>query len=351
MNGNNPTVHSQPPHPAPAHQYIDSETGEVLTEQLFGDPVIRFVYSELRERMPWMYRAVTASRMSHLLGMLNFETLLGARLSGQRRWLQNNRIDLAECVEPPHRLDTPRKVFERKIRYWETRPMPPGNAVIVSPADSRVLIGSLNDHCLFEIKNKFFEYEELLAADKPEWLETFRGGNIAIFRLTPEKYHYNHVPVSGTVLDAYDIPGRYHSCNPSAVILLVTPYSKNKRSVTILDTDVPGGTGVGRVAMIEVVALMIGDILQSYSAEGYDDPQPVTPGMFLKKGQPKSLFRPGSSTTVLLFEKGRMQFNPRLLFNQRHPWASSRFSRSFGKPLVETDVKVRSEIGAAWEKE
>lgn len=340
----------QPPLQPPMHQYIDSETGEVRTEQLFGDPVIRFIYSELRERMPWMYRAVTASRMSHLLGMLNFETLFGARLSGQRRWLRNNRINLDECVEPPHRLDTPRKVFERKIRYWETRPMPQERGVIVSPADSRVIVGSLNDQCLFEIKNKFFDYEELLAVDKPLWLDTFRGGNIAIFRLTPEKYHFNHAPVSGTVLDIYDIPGRYHSCNPSAVIMLVTPYSKNKRSVTIIDTDVPGGTGVGKVAMIEVVALMIGDILQGYSEEAYDEPEPVCPGMFLKKGQPKSLFRPGSSTTVLMFEKDRIKFNPRLLFNQRHPWAQSRFSLSFGKPLVETDVKVRSAIGAAWER-
>ncbi len=337
-------MHSQPTQQGRTHQYIDSETGQVLTEQLFGDPIIRFIYSDLRERIPWMYRTVTDSRMSHMLGLLNFETLLGARLSGQRRWLRNNRIDLNECLEPPHLLDTPRKVFERKIRYWETRPMPAEPGMVVSPADSRVIVGSLRDQCLFEIKNKFFDFEELLARDKREWLDMFQDGNIAIFRLTPEKYHYNHAPVSGRVVDAYDIPGRYHSCNPSAVILLVTPYSKNKRSVTIIDTDIPGGTGVGRVAMIEVVALMIGDIQQCYSAERYADPRPVEPGLFMERGQPKSLFRPGSSTTVLLFEKDRVQFNPRLLFNQRHPWAQSRFSQSFGKPLVETDVKVRSWI-------
>jgi phosphatidylserine decarboxylase len=43
---------------------------------------------------------------------------------------------------------------------------------------------------------------------------------------------------------------------------MVRPYSKNKRVVTIIDTDVEGGTGIGLVAMIEVVALMIGDIVQ-----------------------------------------------------------------------------------------
>ena len=33
------------------------------------------------------------------------------------------------------------------------------------------------------------------------------------------------------------------------------------------DTDIPGGSHVGFVAMIEVVALMIGDIVQCYSAD------------------------------------------------------------------------------------
>ena len=31
-----------------------------------------------------------------------------------------------------------------------------------------------------------------------------------------------------------------------------------------------------------------------------DSPQDMEPGLFLRKGQPKSLFRPGSSTVVLL---------------------------------------------------
>lgn len=298
-----------------------------------------------------MYEAVTNARMSSILGFLNFETKLGARLCGQRRWLRNNRINLDECMEPPHRLDTPGKVFERKIRYWETRPMPTQSNCVVSPADSRVIAGSFDDHSLLEIKNKFFDFEELLAKDKTQWLETFRHGSFLIFRLTPEKYHFNHLPVAGRVVDVYDIPGNYHSCNPTAVVHLVTPYSKNKRSVTIINTDVPGGTGVGMVAMIEVVALMIGDIQQCYSAERYDNPVPIASGMFLKRGQPKSLFRPGSSTTVLMFENNRICFNPRLLFNQRHPWAQSRFTKSFGKPLVETDIKVRSWVATAKEVE
>jgi phosphatidylserine decarboxylase len=65
--------------------------------------------------------------------------------------------------------------------------------------------------------------------------------------------------------------------------------------------------------------------------------------MFLERGQPKSLYRPGSSTDVLLFQPGRVCFAPDLLVNLRAQ-AESRFSIGFGQPLVETDIKVRSWI-------
>jgi phosphatidylserine decarboxylase len=220
-------------------------------------------------------------------------------------------------------------------------------AVIVSPADARVLIGSFGEDKPLYVKEKFFHYEQLLGKDRPQWLQAFRRGNFAIFRLTPDKYHYNHTPVAGMVVDIYDISGRYHSCNPSAVINTITPYSLNKRVVTIIDTDVDGGTKVGLVAMIEVVAFMIGDINQCYSKEKYDCPQDITPGMFLQKGVPKSLYRPGSSTDILIFQRDRIVFADDLLMNLNDRRALSRYSVGFGDGLVETDVKVRSFIGKA----
>ena len=65
--------------------------------------------------------------------------------------------------------------------------------------------------------------------------------------------------------------------------------------------------------------------------------------MFLKRGQPKSLFRPGSSTVVLLFQKDRVVFDDDIIRNQNCQ-AQTRFSLGFGRPLVETEVWVRSGI-------
>ena len=225
--------------------------------------------------------------------------------------------------------------------------MPDEPDAVVAPADSKMLVVSIDEKSHVFLKNKFLCVQELFGKEKKPWLSLFEDGSAAIFRLTPDNYHYNHVPVSGLVLDIFEVPGCYNPVNPGTTITLATPYSKNKRIVTIIDTDVNGGTKVGYVAMIEIVALMIGDIVQCYSEHAYTNPQQVKAGMFLNKGQPKSLYRPGSSTDVLLFEKDRILFCNDIIENMYHQTASSRFSQGFGIPLIETGIKVRSCIGKA----
>ena len=324
------------------HQYIQRDSGRVCTERLYADAVVKFLYSHAREHAPTIFRAITSAWGSSLIGYLNYHTILR-----ERAVFRSVGINPDECADDPNNLDTYEKIFERKIRYWECRPMPEDSRAIVSPSDSRVILGSFYETSTLCLKNKFFSYEELFGLDKKNWLRAFLDGTFAIFRLTPEKYHYNHTPVAGKVVDIYELDGNYHACNPGAVVTMVSPYSKNKRVVTIIDTDVPNGSRAGFVAMIEIVALMIGKVVQRYSEEKYDFPKPVSIGMFLKKGLPKSLYRPGSSTTVLIFQKGRVRFAEDLIQNMFHQGVESRFSKGFRMPLVETDLKVRSFLAQA----
>ncbi len=328
------------------HQYIDRETGEVRSEKLYHDRMVRMLYSRYRENASLMCRALASRRMTHLLGFLNYQFRVGSYLTGSQRFARELGIDIQECVDPPKALNTAKKWFQRQIRYWETRPLPKDESTVVSPADARTLVGSLTNGSPIQLKDKFFSLNELLGDRTSNWIANFTGGDFAVFRLTPDKYHYNHVPVSGVVRDIYTLEGSYHSCNPTAVVSIVTPYSKNKRVVTIIDTDVPDGTGVGLVAMIEVVALLIGGITQCYSEDKYDQPKAVTVGMFVRRGQPKSLYQPGSSTDVLLFEPRRVRFATDLIRNMSRP-LESRFSQGFGQPLTETDVRVRSLIATS----
>nr|WP_321465793.1 phosphatidylserine decarboxylase [uncultured Desulfobulbus sp.] len=328
------------------HQYISRQSGRIVNEQLLGDHSIDLLYNRVREQAPGLFRALTSQRMSAVLGFLHFDVNLPLVGSKGLALLKRMGVDWRECLAPHNSFTTPRQVFERQIRYWECRPMDADPAVVVSPADAKVLIGTLNDVPELFIKEKFFSAEELLGPTSP-WSRRFHEGDFAIFRLTPDKYHYNHVPVSGEVMDFYTVEGDCHSCNPGAQIAIASIHAKNRRVVTIIDTDVAEGSHVGLVAMVEVVALMIGDILQCYSDNRYDNPRPLTRGMRLNKGCPKSLYRPGSSTDILLFEKGRIIFSEDLRNNSVRRDVNSRFSAGLGRPIVETDLQVRSTVATA----
>jgi phosphatidylserine decarboxylase len=66
--------------------------------------------------------------------------------------------------------------------------------------------------------------------------------------------------------------------------------------------------------------------------------------MTLLKGQPKSLYLPGSSVDVLIFQKDRVAFSEDIRKNALRYGVSSRYSSFFGRPVVETDVRVRSTV-------
>ena len=327
------------------HQYIVRETGSVQTETLCADSLIAWMYCRAREKAHWLFNALISCKFSKVLAWMHYDMRTDLTNKQIAFVMQDLGIQSEEIADDVSGYRSLRDIFERKIRYTDYRPMPDSPDAILSPADARILIGSFSKTSAVFIKDKFFDYPELIGMDRQGWLSRFEQGDFAVFRLTPEQYHYNHVPVSGIIADHYEISGHYHSCNPGAVVRVVTPLSKNQRVITIIDTDTDNGSRIGCVAMIEVVAMMIGDIVQCYSDTAYDDPKEVTLGMQVKRGQPKSLFRPGSSTTVLIFEKDRIRFSEDLWRNMFRRDVFSRFSQGFGMPLVETDVRVRSEIG------
>jgi len=329
------------------HQYIERSTSKVVTEKLFQDRTIQIIYSSIREKAPLIFKMLISSRSSSFLGFINYDFSITGKIHDPKNVFKNLEIKEKELFLNSDTLDTYRKIFERQIQYWNFRPMTDDPSSVVSPADSKAITNTFQQRRDLFIKDKFFTYDELIGKDKNKWINAFQDGDYSIFRLTPEKYHYNHAPVSGRVVDFYEINGQYHSCNPDAIVKAITPFSKNQRVVTIMDTDVEGGTNVGLVAMVEVVALMIGRIVQCYSCEKYNAPVQIEKGLFIKKGQPKSLFRPGSSTTILLFQKHRLTFSKDLLENRARKDVQTRFTSGFKETLVETELNVRETIGKA----
>ena len=172
----------------------------------------------------------------------------------------------------------------------------------------------------------------------------FADGDFAICRLTPDKYHYNHLPVSGRVVDIYEVDGCYHSCNPLASVAVASIYSKNRRVVTVIDTDVWGGSQVGLVVMVEIVALMIGDIVQAYSEDAMTTRYRSIPVSSCTRAARRACTGPAVQPTSCCSPRGGSNFFPILSKNSRRLGVQSRFTDACGRPLVETDIRVRSAL-------
>ena len=142
--------------PLPLHQYVHRASGEVLTEQLFGDRIVNLLYSETRERAPAVFRALTGKRMSSLLGWANFDLPLAPRLLGNRRFLAKTGVDLGECVEPPEYFTTPRRIFERLTgalaeiwRHWVCRVAQQRDTTGTPTAQRRAVVNVVAQNVVF----------------------------------------------------------------------------------------------------------------------------------------------------------------------------------------------------------
>ena len=55
------------------HQYIERDSGKVVTEQLIGDRMVKLLYHGVRENNSRLFKLLTSSWSSHILGLVNFD--------------------------------------------------------------------------------------------------------------------------------------------------------------------------------------------------------------------------------------------------------------------------------------
>jgi len=258
--------------------YIHRETRELRTERVYGGRELRLLYES------WW-----GSFLLHIFFKRRwFSRLAGflKRLPGSRReipaFIRRYEIDTAESelsVSDFRSLDA---FFTRRLKP-ETRPIDRDPSHLVAPAEGRVLAFAEMPEDAFDIKGYAVSIDELAGG-----LNGFKPGAGFIIRLAPCDYHRFHFPADGLASDPLSIGRNLHSVHPIA-LSAGAPGFKNKRTVSMLSD-----TGCGRILQIEVGALTVGSIVQTY-ARG-----PVT------KGQEKGYFRFGGSTVILLTEPGRV---------------------------------------------
>ncbi len=269
---------------------IDRQTGDEFEEVVLGEKWIRWAYqdasSSLIEKM--LFRSPLISK---LMGAYYDSALSRSKIDPTIKELG---IDESEFANPKNSYNNFNEFFIRHLKP-EARPYRTDPNLILSPADGRVLVfPELDGNDFAPVKGYPFSIEKML----PGIHERFVGGALAIVRLCPADYHRYHFPCDGMITESRDIEGALHSVNPIALGAGPDVFGENKRTYTLIETE-----KAGTLAYVEVGAFGVGAIVNTKTSG------PV------KAMDEKGYFKFGGSTTVLVFEPGKIQFSGDLIVN------------------------------------
>lgn len=266
----------------------------VVEEKVFGDRWLRWCYH------PWSGQFSEYLARSSLFGKI-YGKWQDSSFSKRkiRQFCQEFAIDLGDFLpDEGHNATDPYPNFNSFfIRRFcpDRRPFAQQGELLPAFAEARYFgLDQVGEKQTFPVKGQYLTPSALLASDY--WQQLFQGGPILIARLAPVDYHRFHFPDDGRVLDQYHIPGILHSVNPVALRAHPEIFCRNERMVSILET-----INFGRLAYIEVGALGVGKIVQTYQ------------GLNFQRGAEKGYFQFGGSTVIVLGEAQRWQIAPDIL--------------------------------------
>jgi phosphatidylserine decarboxylase len=269
-------------------QFRDRETGRIETERIIGQRGLEMLYRTAVGR--WLTNAVLRREpVSRCYGWLQRRP---RSRRGIKRFVDNLGIDTGELEKPLEAYCSLDDFFTRKLRP-EVRPVDENADHLVSPADGRVLVYPNVSDGELVVKQCRVKLDELLG--DVALAARFRDGTVVIVRLSPADYHRFHFSDGGQASPTRWIGRGLHSVHPIALTAGAASFY-NKRTITRLESH-----NFGPLLLIDVGALFVGDIIQTYQ-----------PG-HVERGQEKGYFRFGGSTVVIVAQPGRVRLDDDLI--------------------------------------
>lgn len=271
-------------------KYIDRESGEVKTENVYGEKWLDWLYhNPVGEATLW-----TIAKRKIVTSLYGDQMEKPASADKIMPFVKEYDVDLS--IAQKQNFTSFNDFFIRKLKP-EARPIVADSLAVASPADGKILAYENIKNADFYIKGFRFNVNSFL--NNPELAKKYEDGAMIVFRLAPPDYHRYHFPVSGTTASSnIKINGDYYSVNPLALRKKAEIFWLNKREYGVIKSPL-----FGDVVTVEVGATMVGSMIQTYS------------GTTVKKGQEKGYFKFGGSTVVLLFEKDQIKIDADLLTN------------------------------------
>ena len=266
-------------------QFFNRYTGRVELEQIYGAAWLRWTYCNPFGRLA-LEALVKRPIFSRWYGWrMNRPVSSGKVLP----FIRNFGLDVQEFADPPESFRSFNEFFYRRLQPG-ARPIEADPAAVVFPADGRHL--GFSDASKIEgvfVKGQRFDLERLLG--QASLAARYARGTLVLSRLCPVDYHRFHFPVAGNPSPTTLLNGPLYSVNPIALRRNLSYLWENRRTLTTLETE-----KFGTVLLLEIGATNVGSIVQTYR-----------PGRAVVKGEEKGYFRFGGSSTLLLFEPGRVR--------------------------------------------
>lgn len=272
-------------------RYFNRHTQTVETEQVYGESFLRWTYGS----------PLGAAALHSLVKRRFFSSWYGRRMSTPQSaariapFIANYHLNPSDFADPPHSFPSFNAFFYRKLAPV-ARPIDADPNSVVFPADGRHL-GFPKASAIrnFFVKGQQFDLPTLLG--DPALAERFADGPLVLSRLCPVDYHRFHFPAAGIPSDTRLIDGPLFSVSPIALRRRLAYLWTNKRTITTLETPL-----FGTIVLLEIGATCVGTIHQTFS-----------PHQAIEKGAEKGYFAFGGSSTITIFEPGKINLASDLL--------------------------------------
>lgn len=271
--------------------FFNRHTSRIETEEIYGERWLRWVYETTPGRIA-LWAAGKRAWFSHWYGWRMNRAASRNRVSP---FIAKYRIDSTEFVKTPEDFVSFNDFFVRVLKP-QARPVDHDPDAAIFPADGRHLgIQDLSKVDGVFVKGQVFDLGNLLGDKK--LAQRYAEGALILSRLCPVDCHRFHFPLTGLPGKPQLINGALYSVNPAALRQNFRLLHKNKRMLTVIETE-----KFGQLLILEIGATCVGSIVQTFAPNGQ-----------VHKGGEKGFFQFGGSACVTIFEKGRIRLADDLL--------------------------------------
>lgn len=289
--------------------YFNRHTQRTEKESVYGEAFLRWAYGS----------PLGAVALASFIKRPFFSAWYGRRMDQPASaakispFLAQYGLNAEEFADPVSSFASFNEFFYRKLKP-EARPIDHNSTTAVFPADGRHFgFPSASKIQNFFVKGQRFDLDGLLADSR--LADRFRDGALILSRLCPVDYHRFHFPVAGTPNEPRLLPGPLFSVSPLALRKKLSYLWTNKRMLTLLDAG-----AFGTVAILEIGATCVGTIHQTFHS-----------GSHVTKGAEKGYFAFGGSSTITLFEPGKIHLADDLL---HHSAQGTELYAKMGTPMA-----------------